>query len=173
MMTCVVIPSRGPRADQPRRPLKSRRVSSEEIPEPGQVWTECYPPDFDHGGEPLLGRDDESWPEALTGVAFLGAECALDGRVVLVVATVVGGFVEVTGQFVRQGEVLDDSLSNALRGAELHVPVDRNASRLLGLDVELDERPVQLDWKAAARRIEVDLLSTIHRMASSDEAGHG
>ena len=144
----------------------------DDMPDLEDVWTECYPPDFDHGGEPLLGGDRENWSSLLEGVAFLGAECALDGRVVLVVATVADGFVEVVGQFVRQGEALAEPVAATLRSNHLRIPVDRTASRLLGLDVELDVAPVSIDWVTAARRIEVDLLSTIHRMAAfgSDEA---
>ena len=33
-------------------------------------WTECYPPDFDHGGEPLLGDDPAFWETLLDGVAL-------------------------------------------------------------------------------------------------------
>lgn len=132
-----------------------------------EVWSESYPPDFDHGGEPLLGDDPTRWRALLRGVAFLGAECALDGRVVVVVASVCEGFVEVVGQFVRQGEALAEPIARSLLECRERVPVDRDASRLLGLEVELDQAPVQLDWRNAARRIEVDLLSTIQSRAET------
>lgn len=131
------------------------------------VWSESYPPDFDHGGDPLLGSDCNAWGSLFDGVASLGAECALDGRVVVVVASVEEGFVEVIGQFVREGQPLAEPIAKALRDSDHQIPVDRKASRLLGLAVELDQHPVQLDWESAARRIEVDLLSTIQRMAIS------
>lgn len=134
----------------------------------GRFWSDCYPPDFDHGGEALLGDDPARWEE-LEQTAFLGAECALDGRIVLVVAVVRGGFVEVSGQLVRQGEPLAKDIGGAIRDAKSRVPVDRNASRLLGLDIELDQPSANFDWIASARRIELDLLSTIHRMAHARE----
>lgn len=130
------------------------------------VWTECYPPDFDHGGQPLLGDDATRWEHLLADVAFLGAECSSDGRVMLVTAVVRGGFVEICGQYVRQGEPLAEPIADVLRSAHFRVPVDRNASRLLGLDVELEQDTLEVNWRQAAQRIELDILSTISDLAT-------
>ena len=142
-------------------------ISNQEHESPLSVWTECYPPDFDHGGEPLLGADARLWEHLLSDVAFMGAECSRDGRVVVGVAGVKFGFVEVCGQYVSQGEPLAQPIADALKGAQFQVPVDRSASRLLGLDVELEEADPMLDWESAAQRIELDILSTVSKLAKA------
>ena len=130
-------------------------------------WSDCYPPDFDHGGLPLLGDDPAAWTHLFEDVVFLGAECALDGRIVVVVATVRAGFVEVEGQHVHPGQPLRVSIAHSIRDSVVKIPIDRGASRLLGLDIELNEVEQTVDWETAADRIEIDLLSTISRAVDS------
>jgi len=129
----------------------------------GNVWFECYPPDFDHGGEPLLGSDPDIWHMLLGDVAFFAADCDLEGRVIVVVATVADGFVEVRGQLVNQGEALAPEIGTALGGATHRICLDKYATAGLGLEVELDGKSIAEDWKETARRIELELLSTIAR----------
>jgi hypothetical protein len=129
----------------------------------GNVWFECYPPDFDHGGSPLLGENPEVWHRLLEDVAFFAADCDLYGRVIVVVATVSDGFVEIRGQFVNQGEALAPEIGNALGGAKHRICLDKCATAGLGLEVELDGKRLEEDWEKTARRIELELLSTIAR----------
>ncbi len=137
------------------------RISASESDAPPGPWFECYPPDYDHGGAPLLGEDPAHWGDLLDNVAFFAADCDMDGRVIVVVATVVDGFVEVRGQLVNQGEPLFPEIGDALRKATHRITVDRDASDGLGLDVELEPANMDEDWQTVARRIELDLLSTI------------
>ena len=126
-------------------------------------WSDCYPPDFDHGGLSLLGDDPAAWTHLFKDVVFLGAECAVDGRIVVVVAKVRAGFVEVEGQYIDPGQPLLESIAHSIRDSVVKIPVDRGASRLLGLDIELNKIEESIDWEIAADRIEIDLLSTISR----------
>ena len=127
------------------------------------MWFECYPPDFDHGGSPLLGDNPAVWHLLLEDFAFFAADCDLEGRVIVVVATIAEGFVEVRGQLVKQGEALAPEISRALGNAKHRICLDRCASSGLGLAVELDRKTLSEDWTDTARRIELDLLSTIAR----------
>ena len=129
----------------------------------GNVWFEIYPPDFDHGGAPLLGENPEVWHLLLEDVAFFAADCDLEGRVIVVIATVTDGFVEIRGQFVNQGEALAPEIGNALGSAKHRICLDRFATEGLGLEVELDQKSLADDWEKTARRIELELLSTIAR----------
>lgn len=128
-------------------------------------WYECYPPDFDHGGEPLLGGDPAAWENLLQEAAFVAAECSAAGRLVIVVAQVRNGFVEVYGQHVGEGEPLSVNIAEILKSAQFRIPVDGEASSSLGLDVEIDATE-ESDWRCLAQKIEVHVLSTISRLAA-------
>ena len=146
-------------------PLETKADSADRA----RVWSDCYPPDFDHGGQPLLGSDPRVWTDVLEGLAFLGASTSIDGQVVIVIAIIKDGFVEVHGQYVEQGEPLINLIGESLKNARANIPVDSNASKLLGLDVEMEDVLPHTNWEAAARRIEVDLLSTISRFATQSQ----
>lgn len=152
--------------------MLSLPISSQEQSNSLDVWNECYPPDYDHGGQPLLGDDSRQWEHLLEDVAFLGAESSSDGRIVIVAAVVRSGFVEIWGQCVHQGEPLAHPIADALKSSSFRIPVDRTASHQLGLDVELDPPEEEFDWKAAAQRVEIDILSTISRLAHFDTTQH-
>jgi hypothetical protein len=154
----------------PLRTGDGTKMANVRISEVGRLndpscWYECYPPDFDHGGEPLLGGDPNIWKNILKEAAFVAAECSAAGRLVVVVAQVRGGFVEVHGQHVGEGEPLSGDIAEILKGAHFRIPVDPEASTSLGLAVEIDTTD-ESDWRAVAQKIEVHLLSTISRLAA-------
>lgn len=141
--------------------MNSASISSSETVPPKMLWSECYPPDYDHGGEPLLGSDPEAWVNLLRGVAFFGARCLPDGRFVVVVAAVDTGFVHVRGQCAEEGAPLDPAVAGLLSEAEVRVPLDPGANDALQLELELDGLTGGVAWETVARRMEIDLLSTI------------
>ncbi|MBN1946671.1 MAG: hypothetical protein JW797_13435 [Bradymonadales bacterium] len=132
-----------------------------------QVFSEWYPPDYDHGGKPLLGDNPATWHQLLEDVVFLNATCSPAGQVVLLMGRIDGGFVEIRGQYLKQGQPLDPEIVRCIRDARFRIPVSGDASSILGLDIEIEQPCQYFDWKATARRMELDLLSTISRIASS------
>ena len=152
--------------------MLSLPISSQEQSNSLNIWNECYPPDYDHGGQPLLGDDARQLEHLLEDVAFLGIDCSTDGRMVILVAVIRAGFVDIWGQCVGEGEPLATPIADALRDSTFRIPVDRSASHQLGLDVELGPADLSVDWETVAQRVELDILSTISHLAHFDTTQH-